>query len=56
MANVEAPFFVVEESTLKYSSTLSTSSPLRRRQGGWERGEREERERKRERERECYNT
>ena len=28
MANVEAPFFVPEDPTLKYSSTLSTSRPL----------------------------
>ena len=40
MANVDAPFFVVEDSKLKYSNTLFTSNPLR---------EGEERERERER-------
>ena len=48
MVDVEAPFFIVEDSILKYSNTLSTSSPLRRREGG-ERETQRERERERER-------
>ena len=49
MANVEAPFLVAEASMLKYCSTLSTSSPLRRGEGGRGRGREGERERERER-------